>query len=324
MDLHLPNDFSARITGAFGERGRSWLARLPESVAYYRERWSLSGMQAHPAPSYGWIGFCRSPYGPAVLKLNVPNPEAVTEAAALAAFPASACCRCYEEDREHGALLLEALEPGTPLRATERFASRVDVAADLLARLHPADRHPGDDHPADADPGQHHSPDPGFPRYADQAARAFGRTSRLPELVAGGSRLLAWVEASREAAGAERLLHADLHHDNILRSGDGWKLIDPKGTMGPRALEAARFVINQYGDAPAQRREEEFRSMVQEFAVALAVEPAAVAVCAALDAAVSTCWSVEDNDSPARVAAANEQALVSYEWASGLADLSER
>lgn len=317
MELDLPNDFQSRITGAFGERGRVWLTALPATVARYADQWSLSNVRPHPQPSYAWVGFCESPYGSAVLKLNVPNPEVVTEEAALAAFPASACCRCYAEERENGALLLEALEPGTPLRTTGSFRERMEAATELITRLH-------GEHPSGSDAGDRGAASgTDFPRYPEQAHRAFAKTRELPELVTRGRRMLAWLEGNRHRSGREALLHADLHHDNILRAGAHWRLIDPKGAMGPLALEAARFIINQYGDTPPARRREEFHEMVAAFAAALAAEPAAVAVCAALDAAVSTCWSMEDHDSRETIAAAGDQALQTYEWASELVRLPD-
>ena len=40
------------------------------------------------------------------------------------------------------------------------------------------------------------------------------------------------------------LLHGDLHHFNILRHGDDWIAIDPKGILGDPSFEIASFMIN--------------------------------------------------------------------------------
>jgi len=39
----------------------------------------------------------------------------------------------------------------------------------------------------------------------------------------------------------EKLLHGDLHHDNILQHGKDWIIIDPKGVIGDIEFEAAAF-----------------------------------------------------------------------------------
>jgi len=42
-------------------------------------------------------------------------------------------------------------------------------------------------------------------------------------------------------------LHGDLHHANILRNGDGWTVIDPKGLVGDRHYEPIAFLRNPCG-----------------------------------------------------------------------------
>ena len=42
----------------------------------------------------------------------------------------------------------------------------------------------------------------------------------------------------------EVLLHGDLHHDNILKNGNGWLIIDPKGFIGDPAFEPAAYLCN--------------------------------------------------------------------------------
>lgn len=40
------------------------------------------------------------------------------------------------------------------------------------------------------------------------------------------------------------LLHGDLHHNNILKGSDGWKVIDPKGVIGEAEYEVGCFIRN--------------------------------------------------------------------------------
>jgi len=50
-----------------------------------------------------------------------------------------------------------------------------------------------------------------------------------------------------ERRGQASFLHGDLHHYNILLSGNGWKAIDPKGLEGEKEFEAAAFLRNPIG-----------------------------------------------------------------------------
>jgi streptomycin 6-kinase len=40
------------------------------------------------------------------------------------------------------------------------------------------------------------------------------------------------------------ILHGDLHHNNILRDGDAWLAIDPKGVLGEAAYETGALLRN--------------------------------------------------------------------------------
>jgi streptomycin 6-kinase len=311
----IPETFRRRIRGAFGKSGEGWLERLPTLVTELCDRWRLSDLVAHEAPSYAWIAFAKSPSGPCVLKLAVPNPELETEAAALSRYRSDVAVLLLNADVSAGALLLERLTPGSPLRAEGDFQTRVEVAAELMARLHPA----GTDELAAC-----RSETAALPRYARQAERAFtalgggtpgvsqtGAREAATNMIAGARTLLAgWSDSAHES-----LIHGDLHHDNILRDGSGWRLIDPKGVRGPRALEPARFIINQYGDAPESQRARQFEAMCARFADALGVSPRAIAHAAAIDAALSTCWSIEDQEPAEAITAGIDQALKTAAWA---------
>jgi streptomycin 6-kinase len=46
------------------------------------------------------------------------------------------------------------------------------------------------------------------------------------------------------------VLHGDLHHFNILRAGDGWRAIDPKGLVGDPAYDCAALLFNPWDSLP--------------------------------------------------------------------------
>ncbi|HRO67345.1 MAG TPA: aminoglycoside phosphotransferase family protein, partial [Pseudobdellovibrionaceae bacterium] len=50
---------------------------------------------------------------------------------------------------------------------------------------------------------------------------------------------------------ADLLLHGDLHHDNIIRNGDSWLVIDPHGYQGHPTAETATMIYNPLNGLPA-------------------------------------------------------------------------
>lgn len=91
-------------------------------------------------------------------------------------------------------------------------------------------------------------------------------------------------------------LHGDIHHDNILRSGNDWRAIDPKGLVGDPAYDYANSFQNpERGDAFVLRA-----ARVAGHATAIA-ERTGIArkhllAWAAAHTALSGAWHIEDGN----------------------------
>lgn len=214
--MHLPRAFREKVRRVFGDKGRAWLAQLPQTLALCQDRWRLTNVHPSGELSYNLICFAESPaYGAVVLKIGVPHAELFIEMKALSLFAGRGVCACYDADVELGALLLERIVPGSDLTGIGNSEERYRIAASLMAALPVALR--GDN---------------GFPSYADWLSRAF---TRLRAENKAGSELLSLVDIAerffQEIDTPDRprlLLHGDLHHKNILQDRHGgWKAIDP-------------------------------------------------------------------------------------------------
>ncbi|KAE8762650.1 aminoglycoside phosphotransferase family protein, partial [Georgenia thermotolerans] len=116
--------------------------------------------------------------------------------------------------------------------AERRPAVRVDVAAELLGRLHAVDR--AEDVPELA------------ALAADQAALLRERAQRFAGPLGADPGLLADAAALLDElprGGRRALLHGDLNPGNVLADDDGagrrrWRAIDPKPVLGDTAFDA--------------------------------------------------------------------------------------
>jgi streptomycin 6-kinase len=143
----------------------------------------------------------------AVLKLNPRGHRddrwVAGEGDALAFYEPTGAVAGLLGQRDDGfTLLLERLEPGTPLDQTAlSWEQRLDVLGELAARLHAQ----------------------GKPRDTFVSMRDFWADWPGPEL----ERLVA-------SADYDVLVHADLHGGNVLLHDTEWRVIDPKGVRGDR------------------------------------------------------------------------------------------
>jgi streptomycin 6-kinase len=128
-------------------------------------------------------------------------------------------------------------------------------------------------------------------------------------MAAGGRRLPARARLGRALAGRpaavfgelcdsmgeEVVLHGDLHHENILRSGGGWVAIDPKGVIGEREYEAGALIRNPI---PVLHDARTLERRADQLAEALGLDGARIRAWAWAQAHLAAAWSVEDGEHP--------------------------
>lgn len=286
VPFQITTGFRQRITASFGGEGAAWLARLPAILARCVERWSLA-LEPPFALSYNYVAPARRADGlPVVLKVGCPHPELFAEMDALRHFDGDGACRLLDVDAERGALLLERVQPGTPLTrvALEDDERATAIAIDLMRQLW-------------RPPPARHS----FPTVAAWAGgiaelrgRFDGGTGPLPaRLVEEAEECFAWLLAT---TAAPQLLHGDLHHDNILAATrEPWLLIDPKGLVGDPGYDLGAFLYNPWpGLLALPRPGRVIARRVDQLSEGLGMERARVRGWGLAQAVLSACWSIED------------------------------
>jgi streptomycin 6-kinase len=98
------------------------------------------------------------------------------------------------------------------------------------------------------------------------------------------------------------LLHGDLHHQNILRDGEDWVAVDPKGLLGEPAAEAACLLRNP-ADPALLARAARRAAIIAEVA---GLDRLRVLAWGYAGAVIAACWAVEDGTDPAPWLAAAE------------------
>ncbi|MFJ9212747.1 aminoglycoside phosphotransferase family protein [Streptomyces sp. NPDC102264] len=238
--IDIPVELAETQSKILGEAGRAFIAALPGRAADFLERWKLR----RTGPSmYGMCALVlpveRVDGTPAVLKLQHLDEESAGEPVALRVWDGDGAVRLLEYDDETGTLLLERLATRDLGAVDSREAVR--IIAELLARLTSV--------PAPA----------GMRTLGDIAARMLDdvpvASRSLPD--EGERRLLRDCAAAvREVAGepGDRLLHWDLHYENVLASHpddprEPWLAIDPKPLAGDPGFELMPALDNRFDAA---------------------------------------------------------------------------
>ena len=197
-------------------------------LAGHIEKWQLTPDGEPFETRSSWLSFVRSDGNPAVLKVYKPNSDE-TRGADILRHWGERAVRVYAADET--AMVVERIVPALPLSAltVEDDDRATHIWCDVVAGLHVAAA------PKNwttlFDCGRSYNKP--YPSHPVLTRDTFERGKK------------AFFELCQTQSAAQFLLHADLHHDNVLCDRDrGWLVIDPKGYAGELEFETASFLHN--------------------------------------------------------------------------------
>ena len=202
----------------------------------------------------------------------------------LRALDGDGTVRVY--DHIEGAMLLERLRPGTRLAGLASSGNddqATAILADVIGRLGPREAPNGT--PTVEEWGK------AFQRYAVSG------DARIPaDLVADANRVYLALCRSQSRP---RLLHGDLHHDNVLLDDQrGWLAIDPKGVIGELEYEVGAALRNPVDHPSLFVDAERIQKRVAQFVSRLGLDGSRVLAWAFAQAVLSAVWMIEDGSEP--------------------------
>lgn len=253
---------------------------LAERVEELAQRWGVLVQNTLDTQS-SLIVFGRRGNQPVVLKVLRRPGDEWHSGEALKVFDGKGTVRVYESVA--GAVLLEKLDPGTPLSEmalNRRDEEATEILAEVIRQMSSPRESSG---PFDTveDWGE------GFQHYL-----ASGDNQIPNDLVVQGEQTYVKLCATQRGV---RLLHGDLQHYNVLfDSNRGWVAIDPKGVVGEVEYEIGAALRN-----PCERPElfaspEVVERRIGRYEAKLRLDADRALAWAFSQAVLSAIWYVED------------------------------
>ena len=228
-----------------------------------------------------FIAFGRRHHQPVVLKVLRQQGDEWSSGEVLEVFDGQGMVRVYEY--VGGAVLLEQLNPGTPL-AGMALNGQDEEATEILADVMQRMSHPRTSSTAFITVQNWGK---GFERYL-----ASGDKQIPHDLVAQGQRTYLNLCASQQEV---QLLHGDLHHYNVLFDVDrGWVAIDPKGVVGEVEYEIGAALRNPYESPELFASPETVERRIKRYEAKLKLNADRALAWGFAQAVLSAIWSVED------------------------------
>jgi streptomycin 6-kinase len=234
LPFDLPAGFLAHA--GRGEEWASWIDRVPRIVRDLLDEWGLAPdgvpMHGHAAVVVPVVaGGAR-----AVLKVAWPDDEGQHEALALQTWHGAGAVRLLRADPRRSAMLLERL------RSRDLSAEPVLAACEAVAGLYPL---------------LHVAAPPQLVPLTRYVERWTDDLERLPRHAPLPHRIVEQaVHLGRgfvtDAGSTGRLIHADLHFENVLAADRApWLAIDPKPVSGDPHYEVAPLLSNRWAEVVA-------------------------------------------------------------------------
>ena len=292
-----------------GESGQQWIDSLPGQIARLSRLWKFSWVGYFSDLSWHAVSLVeriapnttsectRLANTRAVLKLYPPNHSSAREVKWLRAYPSSLACVPQVFASESNALLME-------------YSSGISLASRLEA-LGTSENHPS--HPPAIDEiaaleslcrailqlRRVNVELDGFPHYAEYREALGLLSSVFPQEEVKYAWEL-YKSVSTPSAG-DCLLHADLHHGNLLVNPtqvNNFTIIDPHGTVGDPVIEAGPLFYNpkRYIDCADLRQLAESRLNILSRYLPYSRQRLARAIFAQL--MLSIAWELEDGGEP--------------------------
>ena len=219
----------------YNKEGPAFIATLPGRAEEFLRRWELriDGPSMHGVAALV-LPVVRADGSRAVLKLQHLDEESEGEAVALRLWDGAGAVRLLDSDDATGTLLLERLDEARSLAVLPDTREAVLVIARLLARLTSGPAPEGMRHLRDIAADMLDRTPPVLDRIADPVER------RLVADCAAAVR-----EVVTEPG--DRLLHWDLHFDNVLAADrEPWLAIDPKPLAGDQGFDLWPALDNRF------------------------------------------------------------------------------
>ncbi|AHH21464.1 aminoglycoside/hydroxyurea antibiotic resistance kinase family protein [Nocardia nova SH22a] len=238
MTIEVPAELAEAQLRYNGEAGREFIAGLPDQAARYLTEWELrrDGPALHGMASLV-LPVVRADGTPAALKLQILDEETESEPIGLRAWAGDGAVRLLDADDATGVMLLERLRP----RSLSSVADDVEALKSLTALLARLVTHPA----------------PQGIRSLEGIARAMLADVReAARLLPDDERRLVLDCAAAVAdlvdEPGDRLLHWDLHYDNVLAADrEPWLAIDPKPLAGDPGFDLMPALDNRWDDIAA-------------------------------------------------------------------------
>ncbi len=227
--VEISKEYKNRIIKMFGTIGEEWLQKVPSIIDKYVSEYRLTDLKIVSNLTYNILLFANSQkYGPIVLKIELPFKEMTQrETEALNLLNGNGACKCFYSDLNDGVVIMERLLPGVSLNTINDIDEQTRIFSNVASKVNIK--------------VGNNTELPNYRAILDRSINMFkGKYNyQIDDLLESADTLYREIEEENDC---NYLIHSDLYCDNILLSGNEWKVIDPHGFIGVKVIDTAIYI----------------------------------------------------------------------------------
>jgi streptomycin 6-kinase len=276
----MDSNLKQNIIKIYGAEGRQWLDSLPDITAKIANEHNLSGLTPVNNMTFNYVASGYQNDNPIILKIGMNSKALTKEASCLKAFALASVAEVIADDTNM--IIMQRAVPGSTLK--EYFPDNdIDATKILCAKLKEL-------HKASI-PESHNF------YHLSELFKTLDQKLDIPDEILTKAKRLR--DDLLKSTTQEVLLHGDLHHDNILKNGDNWLVIDPKGFIGDPAFEPVAYLCNPI---PELLQENQPREIIEKriniCSAELDIDSRRIADWLYAKSVLCWAWRLEDNLEP--------------------------
>lgn len=228
--IRLPEKFKIKIINRYSDEGKKWLDSIDSIVSKYTEKFKLTNIKLIDELTMNIVFFATSKiYGEVVIKILASKKGFISETNYMKICNSKYLVKCYYSNLEDRIILLKRIIPGENLSTLKDRNERIEIFCDILNDLN-------------------------IENISNNNIRSFDDVlkEKISFIIEDKDKYSNIIYLAYKAIDLNNelkkmnlpivILHNDLHHKNILKSANYWKVIDPVGITGYKVLDLLQFI----------------------------------------------------------------------------------
>lgn len=254
--VEFTEEYKEKIAKMYGEKGKNWFENIDKIIKKYEDLFNLTNIKVLENISINAVLSAKSDqYGDVIIKIGTPGKTSMDEIRYMNMFKIKNMVKCYYYNLEDRVMILEKVLPGYTLEKISNTDERIEVFVNLLNDICSKTTNYLEK----------------FPTYEDKIKEKIIEVQKIDDtkynIIGIMNTALKLYEEIKNMNLPKYVLHEDLQHRNILKSEDGWKIIDPHGVVGEKVFETCQFIREEI------YKEKKMNIIINKIAEKIEVEP---------------------------------------------------